>query len=84
MVVDVASRKFSFGFALSCFGTFSVLNLDVEVEPYLQNLCEEASNMATVSEVWPSGVSSISIMADFLRFRLLSGRLIVPYMRLNY
>jgi len=42
-----------------------VLNLDVEVEPYLQNLCEEASNMATVSEVWPSGMSSSSIMADF-------------------
>jgi len=38
MVVDVASRKFSFGFAPSCFGTFSLPNLDVEFEPYLQNL----------------------------------------------
>jgi hypothetical protein len=65
MVVDVASRKFSFGFAPSCFGTFSVSNLDIDVEPYLQNLCEEASNRSTVSEVWPSGMSSSSIMADF-------------------
>jgi hypothetical protein len=52
MLVDVASRKFTFGFAPSWTGTFSVPNLDVEVEPYLQNLCEEASNMTTVSEVW--------------------------------
>jgi len=65
MVVALASRKFSFGFAPSCFGTFSVPSLGVEVEPYLQNVCEEASNMATVSEVWPSGMSSSSIMADF-------------------
>jgi hypothetical protein len=54
MFVDVASRKFSFGFAPSCTGTFSVPNLDVEVEPYLQNLCEEVLNMGTVSEVWLS------------------------------
>jgi len=47
MVVDVASRKFGFGFAPSCTEMFSLPNLDVEVEPYLQNLCEEASNMAT-------------------------------------
>jgi len=35
-MVDVASRKISFGFTPS-FGTFSVPNLDVGVEPYLQN-----------------------------------------------
>ena len=52
IIVDVASRKFSFGFAPSCSGTFSVPNFDIEFEPLLQNLCEEASNMATVSEVW--------------------------------
>jgi hypothetical protein len=65
MVIDVASRKFSFGFAPSCFGTFSILKWDGEVEPYLKNLREEASNMATVSEVWPGGMTSSSIMADF-------------------
>jgi len=65
MVADVASSKFSYGFAPSSFGTFSVPNWDGEVEPYIQNLREEASNMATVSEVWPGGVTSSSIMADF-------------------
>jgi len=65
MVVDVASRKFSFGYDSSCFGTFSVPNSDGEFQPYLQNLREEASKMATVSEVWPGGVTSSSIMADF-------------------
>ena len=65
ILLDLASRKFSFGFAPSCTGTFSVPNLDVEVEPYLQNVCEETSNMATVSEVSPSGMSSSSIVADF-------------------
>jgi len=54
MLVDVASRKFSFWFTLSCSGTFSVPNLGFDVQPYLQNLCEEASNMAAVSEVWLS------------------------------
>ena len=65
MVVDVASRKFSFGFAPSCVGTFSVPNWDGEVEPYLQNLREEASNIAMGCEVWPGGLTSSSIMADF-------------------
>jgi hypothetical protein len=51
ILVDVASRKFSFGFAPSCFGTFSLPSLDAEVEPYLQNLCEETLNMTAVSEV---------------------------------
>lgn len=65
MVVDVASRKFSFGIAPGCCGTFSVRNMKGEDEPYLQNMCDEASNLATVSEIWPSGVSSGSIVAEF-------------------
>ena len=64
-VVDVACRKFSFGFAPSCSRTFYLQNLNVGDEVYLQNLCEEASNVRTVSDVSPSGVSSSSITADF-------------------
>jgi hypothetical protein len=48
MVVDVASRKFIFRSAPSCLGMFSVPSLDAEMEPYLQNLSEEALNMAAV------------------------------------
>jgi len=51
MLVDVASRKLSFGFGPNCPGMFSVPNLDVEVEPYLQSIYDEASNMAMLSEV---------------------------------
>jgi hypothetical protein len=65
MLVDVASRKFSFGFTLGYSGTFSEWNEVSEVEPFLHNLCQEASNVVTVSGVWPSSVSSSSIVAEF-------------------
>jgi hypothetical protein len=41
MLVDVASRKFSFAFSTNCSGTFSLENLDFGDEVYLQHLCEE-------------------------------------------
>jgi hypothetical protein len=34
-------------------------------EQFLQSLCEKALNRATLSDVWPSGVSSSSITAEF-------------------
>jgi len=51
MVVDVASSKFSFGFAPGCSGNFSVQDRNGEDEMYPQNLCEEASNLATLKPV---------------------------------
>jgi hypothetical protein len=36
-----------------------------EKEPFLQNLCDEALKWEVMPEVWPSGVSSSSIMAEF-------------------
>lgn len=68
MLVNVASRKFSFGFVPSCSGTFSLYNLNVGDEPHLQNLCEEALDMAIVSEVWRSGVNSSYIITNFPAF----------------
>jgi hypothetical protein len=68
MLVDVASQKFIFGFSPNCSGTFSLENLDVGDEVYLQHLCEEALKMALVSEVWPSDVSSSSLVAQFPAF----------------
>jgi len=47
-VGDTASRKFSFGFAPGCSGTFSEWKGIGEGEPFLQILCEEALNVATV------------------------------------
>jgi hypothetical protein len=65
MVVDVAARQFSFGFAPECRGVFFKGSLVGEKEPFLQNLCDEALNREAMPEVWPSGVSSSSIMAQF-------------------
>jgi len=65
MVVDVASKRFSFGFAPGSSGTFSEQNKNGEDELYLQNLSEEASN-ATVSEICPSNISSSGIVATAL------------------
>jgi transposase InsO family protein len=65
MLVDVASRKYSFGFASGYSGTFSEWSEVCEAEPFLHNLCQEALNAATVSGVWPSGVNSKSIVAEF-------------------
>jgi hypothetical protein len=65
MLLDVAARKFSLGFAPNCSGTFSLQNLDLGKELCLQNLCEEVSNLATEAEVWPGGASLSSVIAYF-------------------
>jgi hypothetical protein len=65
MLVDVAARQFSFGFAPECRGVFVKGSPVGETEPFWQNLCDEALNREVMPEVWPSGVSSSSFMADF-------------------
>jgi len=65
MRVDVASREFSFGFAPGCSGAFLKWDEAVDGDSFLHNLCEEASAMATMPEIWPRGVSSKSIMDEF-------------------
>jgi len=57
MLVDVVSRKFSFGFAPGFSGAFSELNIMGEGEPFLQNVREEASNVVIGSDYWPSGLT---------------------------
>jgi hypothetical protein len=65
MLFDVASRKFSFGFAPSCSVTFLLQNQTMGKEPFLQNLSEEVSDMVAGSEACISGESLSSIIADF-------------------
>ena len=65
MVVDVASWKFSFGFAPDCCGTFHVQNRNSEDELCLQNLCEEAANLAIASEGWLSDIRADLMVAEF-------------------
>lgn len=56
ILVDVVSRKFSFGFAPGCSGAFSEWKVIGEGEPILQNFCEEALYIARVSDVRHSAV----------------------------
>jgi len=65
MLVDVASREFSFGFAPNCKGTFSSENPDLGNELFLQNLGEEVSDVAGNSEGRVGGRSLEAIVADF-------------------
>jgi hypothetical protein len=41
MVVEVASQRFSFGFAPDCSGLFCTWETNPEEQPYLQNLSVE-------------------------------------------
>ena len=60
MVVDVASRRYSFGFAPDCSGAFVKWDRIGEGEQFLQNLCKEASKVPT-----PNGVEWGSIVEEF-------------------
>ena len=53
MLVDVASRKFSFVFTSGCIGAFLEWKLIGEGEPLLQNFCEEHR---TWRLCWTSGI----------------------------
>ena len=65
MRVDVAPREFSFGFAPGYSGAFLKWDEAVDGDSFLHTLCEEASAMATMPEIWPRGVSSKSTMDEF-------------------
>ena len=65
MRIDVASREFSFGFAPGYSGAFLKWDEAVDGDSFLHTLCEEASAMATMPEIWPRGVSSKSTMDEF-------------------
>ena len=65
MRVDVASRKFSFGFSPEVIGTFSGRERDGEEGPYFQNLCCEVANGGSATDGGPSEFSSASILEEF-------------------
>ena len=65
MRVDVASRKFSFGFAPNCSGTFSLQSPNVGNQLFLQNLCEEVSDMAENAGGRIGGESFDTLVTDF-------------------
>jgi hypothetical protein len=60
MVVDVASRRYSFGFVPGRSGVFAEWNGTSEGEQFLQNLCDKVSKVPK-----PSGVNSSSIVGEF-------------------
>ena len=60
MVVDVASRSYSFGFAPDRKGVFVRWDKPSGGEQFLQNLCDEASKVPT-----PNGVGWSSIVVEF-------------------
>jgi hypothetical protein len=65
MMVNAASRTFSFDFAPDCIGSLSVRDGTRENEVWLQSLCDEVVGITVVPEVWPSSMTSESIIAEF-------------------
>jgi hypothetical protein len=65
MMLDVASRKFSFGFAPGCSGVFCLDDLGVCEGGYLQRLQDEVRELASVSEPWPGDGSFSSLVDEF-------------------
>jgi len=64
-VLNLSSKRFSFGFAPDCSGKFCSWMGNQEGEFYLQNLNDETSQLATGWECWPSGVSPASILVEY-------------------
>jgi hypothetical protein len=65
VLIDVASRKFSFGFVPNCGRKFSLDDMDAGAEVYLRHFCEEALKIASASETWPDGIDLESLVAEF-------------------
>ena len=63
MMLDVASHRFSFGFAPGRWGQFCSWTEVSKGESYLQNLVEEVSQLTNVC--WPRGVSAADILREF-------------------
>ena len=65
MMVNAASKTFSFGFAPDKIGHFSRCDWEGEDQPFLQGLLEETSGMLGKGPVWPDGTSAQGIIAEF-------------------
>ena len=65
MLVNAASKTFSFGFAPDKLGHFSHCDRGGDSEPYLQGLLEETSYMMEERDVGPNGINARSIIAEF-------------------
>jgi hypothetical protein len=65
MNIESAQRKFIFGFAPECVGTFLTYTRNESNEPFLQAFCEEALRMGGSSMNWPAGVRAQSVIEEF-------------------
>jgi hypothetical protein len=65
MLVDTASRAFSFLFAPDSLGHFSRDDWGKQTETYLQSLYDETLNGAPEKDIWPGDVTTQCIMHDF-------------------
>lgn len=65
MWVDIPSRTYGFGFALSCTGSFSLGEPNGGDELYLQHLCVEVADLAMVVEAHPRDLNLKVMMAEF-------------------
>jgi hypothetical protein len=63
MLVDVASERFSFGFAPHSSGEFGEWSENVGGDPYLQTLAAQVSEATAGQACWPSGLSAKSLSA---------------------
>jgi len=65
MLLDVASKSFSFGFAPQSRGQFGEWSESDGGEPYLQNLTAEVSKAAAGQGCWIRGFSTEALSAEF-------------------
>jgi hypothetical protein len=65
MVVDAATKTFSFGFAPGKIDHFSRCEGERESQPYLQGLLRETSGLLEVRDGWPDSFSARDIIAEF-------------------
>ena len=65
MMVNAATKTFSFGFAPGKIGHFSRCEGERERQPYLQGLLRETSGLLEARDGWPDGFSARGIIAEF-------------------
>jgi len=65
MMVNAATKTFSFGFAPSKIGHFSRCEGERERQPYLQGLLRETSGLLEARDGWPDGFSARGIIGEF-------------------
>jgi hypothetical protein len=67
MRVDIPAGTFSFAFASEKEGRFSPGNDGTGSEPFLQQLCTEATEMISLAKLCPENLSREALMAEFPR-----------------